>query len=158
MTEVVSIQFTQDQTRTLTDVSAETIRHWRKTIPYLSSKTGKAARFSFTDVVGLAVTNELVNSFGIHINAVSEGVDALFRLLATSGSVSLDCAVALITPTEAMLREVNSGDTGPTLAKSALIVPLAPLIAKIQQHMLPVMPVPNQTELPFPPEAVRSRA
>ena len=158
MSEVTAIQFTQDQTRTLTGGSAETVRHWRKAIPYLSSKTGKAARFSFTDLLGLAITNELVNSLGVHIATVSTGVDALFRLLTICGPASLDGAVVFVTATEAILREVGPDGNGQVTAKPELTIALAPLITRIQQHMLPVMPVSSQTVLPFPPEAVRSRA
>lgn len=158
MSEATAIQFTQDQTRTLTGVSVETVRHWRKAIPYLSSKTGKAARFSYADLVGLAVTNELVSSFGVHIATLSAGVDALFRLLATSGAVSLDGATVFVTATEATLSDVGAEGIGQVPAKPALMIPLAPLVAKIQRHMLPAMPVSSQTVLPFPPEAIRSRA
>ena len=158
MSDITAIQFTQDQTRTLTGVSAETVRHWRKTIPYLSSRTGKAARFSFTDLVGLAVTNELVTSFGVHIAAVSAGVDSLFALLASSGSSSMASMVAFITPTEATLRQAGHDGIGPILNKSAITIPLAPYIEKIQQLVLPVAPVSWQTVLPFSLEAVRSKA
>lgn len=159
MSEVTAIQFTQDQARTLTSVSAETVRHWRKAIPYLSSKTGKAARFTFADLLGLAITHELVNSFGVHIATMSTGVDALFRLLTASGPAALDGAIVFITSTEATLYEAGAEGIGQVVpAKPALMIPLAPLIAKIQRHMLPVIPVSSQTVLPFPPEAVRSRA
>lgn len=158
MAEVAPIQFTQDQTRTLTGVSAETVRHWRKAIPYLSSKTGKAARFSFTDLVGLAVTNELVKSFGVHIATVSTGVDALFGLLASSGPASLDGAVAFITPTEAILLEAGTDGIGRVPSKSAIAIPLAPYVEKIQQHVLPAAPISRQTVLPFSLEVVRSTA
>jgi len=144
--------------RTLTGVSVETVRHWRKTVPYLSPKTGKAARFSFADLLGLAVTNELVSSLGVHIGTVSVGVDALFRLLATASLTSFDGAVVFITPTTATLREASSEGVGLVQTQAMLAVPLAPLIARIQQHMLPVMLAPSQAALPFPPEAVRSRA
>lgn len=158
MAGITTIQFTHDQMRTLTDVSAETMRHWRKTIPYLSSKTGKAARFSFTDLVGLAVTNELVNSFGVHIATVSNGVDALFGLLASSSPALLDGAVALITPTKALLHETGSDGLGRMPATPALVIPLGPFVAKIQQHMLPAIPVSMQSVLPFALKAVRSHA
>lgn len=158
MTEITAIQFTQEQARTLTGVSAETVRHWRKTIPYLSSKTGKAARFSFTDLVGLAVTNELVKSFGVHIATVSAGVTSLFALLASSGPASMDNAVAFITPTEAILREAGPDGIGRVPNTSAIAIPLAPYIEKIQQHVLPAAPVSRQTVLPFSLEVVRSKA
>lgn len=158
MSEITAIQFTQDQTRTLTGVSVEAVRHWRKTIPYLSSKTGKTARFTFAELLGLAVTNELVGSFGVHIATLSSGVDALFRLLTTSGPASLDGAIVFVTATEAILHEAGAEGIGQVPAKPALMIPLAPLIAKIQRHMLPVMPASSQAVLPFTPEAVRSRA
>ena len=154
MSEISAIQFTQDQTRTLTGVSVETMRHWRRAIPYLSSKTGKAARYTFADLLGLAVTHELVNTFGVHIATLSAGVDSLFRLLAASAPASLDGAIVLVTATEAILCE----DPSQALPKPALMIPLAPFITNIQRQVLPVVPTSNQTELPFPPEAVRNRA
>ena len=151
------IQFTQDQMRSLTGISAETVRHWRKTIPYLATKTGKAARFSFAELLGLAVTHELVNSLGVHIGTVSNGVDALFRLLEESAAPVLEGGVAVITPTAASVRDSGSWSIDPS-ASPTLAIPLNPLISRLQQHVLPVAPPPSQASLPFPPEAVRSRA
>ena len=158
MSEVTAIQFTQDQARSLTGVSVETVRHWRRAIPYLSLKTGKAARFTFSDLLGLAVTNELVNSFGVHIATVSSGVDAMFRLLAASGPASLDGAIVFITSADAFLREAGPEGIGQVPARPALTIALRPLTVRIQQHMLPGAPASFQAVLPFPPEAVRSRA
>lgn len=157
MSAVTAIQFTQDQMRTLTGVSAETVRHWRKTIPYLATKTGKAARFSFADLLGLAVTNELVNSLGVHIGTVSAGVDALFRLLSNSTPPILDGGIALITPTEASLRESSKWRVSAT-AEPTLAIALDPLILRLQRHVLPLAPLSSQATLPFRPEAVRSPA
>lgn len=157
MPGVTAIQFTQDQMRTLTGVSAETVRHWRKTIPYLATKTGKAARFSFADLLGLAVTHALVTSLGVHIGTVSVGVDALFRLLSNSTAPILEGGVALITPTAAILRESANWSIG-AAAEPTLAIALDPLISRLQQNVLPVAPFPSQATLPFPPEAVRSRA
>lgn len=143
--------------RSLTGVSAETVRHWRKTIPYLATKTGKAARFSFAELLGLAVTHELVNSLGVHIGTISSGVDALFRLLEDSAAPVLEDGIAIITPTEASVRDSGSWSIDPS-ASPTLAIPLNPLIYRLQQHVLPVAPSPSQASLPFPPEAVRGRA
>lgn len=158
MPTVTAIHYTQDQMRTLTGVSVETVRHWRKNIPYLASKTGKAARFSFADLLGLAITNELVASLGVHIGTVSAGVDALFRLLADASAPMLEGSVALVTPTSASLHESSAWGVGAAPVNPTLAIPLNPLITRLQQHMLPVMPASSQAALPFPPEAVRSRA
>lgn len=158
MPEIATIQFTQDQARTLTGVSAETMRHWRKTIPYLCTKSGKVARFSFTDLMGLAVTQELVNSFGVHIAVLRNGVDALFRLLAASRPASLEGAIVLVTATDAVIYEPESGRGFQALGQIALMVPLTPLITKMQRHVLPMAPVSVQATLLFPPEAAKDRA
>lgn len=158
MSEVTFIQFMQDQTRTLTGVSAEVVRHWQKTVPYLSSKTGKAARFSFTDLVGLAVTNEMVKSFGVNIATVSAGVDFLFALLAGSNPASMDNTNAFVAPTEAILREAGPDGVGRVPNKSAIAIPLAICIEKSQEQVLPAASVSRHTVLSFSLEAVRSKA
>lgn len=158
MPEFSTIQFTQDQARTLTGVSVETVRHWRKAIPYLASKIGKTARFTFADLVSLGVTNALVSSLGVQVTALSVGVDALFRLLASIGPASLDGVIVLVTASEASFYEPGADGYGKLPPAPALMVPLAPLVANIQRHMLPIPPILPQAALPFPPEVIRSRA
>ncbi|AKC86330.1 MerR family transcriptional regulator [Pseudoxanthomonas suwonensis] len=153
MAGVVSIQFTQEQARTLTGVTPETVRHWRKVVPYLSAKTGKAARYSFPELVGLAATNELVKTLGVHIATVSGGVDALFRLLMSGNASAFQETVAVVTADKAALEtKIIAGE------HSALMVPLKPLVSRIQQSMLPALPNTTQTALPFPPKIIRSRS
>lgn len=157
MTQISAIQFTQDQARTLTGVSVESVRHWRKTVSYLSAKGGKAARFTFADVIGLAITHEFVNSFGVHVASISVGLDSLFRLLSHISPASLDGAIILITATEATLYENYDKSLDSQLNAPALIVPVGPIMAKIQQFMLPTAAVSSQMALHFLPEVVRNR-
>ena len=153
MNRVVSIQFTQEQARTLTGVPPETVRHWRKVVPYLSVKTGKAARYTFPELVGLAAANELVKTLGVHIAVVRGGIDSLFNLLARSNAAAFQEAVAVITTDEAAL-------SAELLAckHSALIIPLKPLVLRIQQGMLPILLGMGRATVPFPPKIVRSRS
>lgn len=153
MPAITTIHFTQEQARTLTGVSVETIRHWRKAIPYLASKPGKSARFTFADVVGLAVTQEITN-FGVRIANVSSGVEVLFRLLSETSLGVLEESMALVTSTAASI--VRSDTVGTRLDCLGLVVPLQPLITRVREHMLPVMPASEQASLPFPPQIARS--
>jgi hypothetical protein len=157
MPKVTAIQFTQEQARALTGVSAETIRHWRRVVPYLAGKPGKAARFSFADVVGLAATHELVAIFGVHIASISIGVNALFQRLGCTHPAMLEDSVAVVTPAEAWLFSVEEIE-GRHLHAPALIVPLEPLISGLRRQMLPIAPVAEQGALPFPPRLFRSGA
>jgi hypothetical protein len=154
MMAISAIQFTQEQARTLTGVTPETIRHWRKAVPYLSAKPGKSARFTFADLVGLAITRELVASFGVHITNVGAGVDALFRTLADARPSTFEGAYAFVEADKASLHHADEFAllrfTGPSL-----IVPCDPLISRMRDHMLPVASAPKQAALPFPPHMVR---
>ncbi len=155
MSEIATIHFTQEQARTLTGVSAETIRHWRKLVPHLAGKPGKSARFTFTDVIGLAVTRELIATFGVHIINISQGVDALFRSLSDARPTSLEGAVAMVTTTDTSL--IPASDIIEwRFAGPALAVPLDQLIGRLRRQMMPVIPAADQATLPFLPRVVRS--
>ncbi|MBG4609424.1 hypothetical protein I5F76_19495, partial [Pseudomonas aeruginosa] len=52
----------------------------------------------------------------------------------------------------------GGGGGGRAPPNPTLVIPLDPLIMRLQQHMLPIVPTPSQAALPFPPEAIRSRA
>jgi hypothetical protein len=152
------MEFTQNQARTLIDVPVETVRHWRKTIPYLATKAGKSARFSLADVVGLAVTKELVNTFGINIATLSTRVDTMFRLLAESAPALLDSAIVSVTAKEARLYDPRSQAVGGLPNEPVLMIPLAPFVTGIQRHIFPTAAISNQPAFRFPPESVRRQA
>jgi len=148
------IQFTQDQVRTLTGVSSEAVRHWRKAVPYLSAKTGKTARFSFADVIGLAVTMEIVHSLGVHIGTLSGGIDALFRLLSRARPAALKSGTIVVTRTDAQLH--NTEGRTVTLPATAVIVSLEPLVAKIQKQIMPTSMGPASATRPLAQELQRN--
>lgn len=156
MSGIATIQFTQEQVRGLTGVSVETIRHWRKAVPYLGTKPGKAARFSFADLLGLAVTHELISHFGVRITSICQGIDALFRVLAEARPASLEGAVAVVTTSgTSLVAAVELPGRG--LSEPVLAIALDPLIARLRRQMMPVIAAFEQTTLPFPPRVVRRR-
>lgn len=116
-------------------MSPEAIRHWRKAVPYLSAKTGKAARFSFADVIGLAVTVEIVHSLRVQIGTLSGGIDALFRLLSRIGPSGFERGTILVTRADTQLYSAERRIA--PLPAAAVIVSLEPLVAKIQERMMP---------------------
>lgn len=158
MAEVRVIHFTQDQMRTLTGVSVEKMRHWRSVVPYLANKTGKSARFSFGDVVGIAVVNEVVETFGVMVKSIRDGVDALFQALAATSFGDLELAVVRLTADGAELLPPGAGALHTTPEHPTLAIALAPIVLRLQDQMLPAGTAPRQPSLPYPPEAVRTRA
>jgi len=58
----------------------------------LRARSAKAGRFSFSDVVGLAVTGGVVD-LGVKIGDVLGGIEAMFRSLAKTSWMTLEDSV-----------------------------------------------------------------
>lgn len=150
---VFTIQFTQEQARRLVGISSETLRHWRTVTPYLRFKKGKAARFGFTDLVGLCAMRVLVGGFGVQVARMAPEFDALFRELGSVPIAELERLVVVLQSRKAVLipaaRKV-SVDHG------AIVVACGPIVEALRESILPVGSSPAQRPLPLPPRAVRS--
>lgn len=150
-----TIQFTQEQARDIAQVSPGDVRAWRKTVPYLAAKPGKSARFTFADLVGLAITAELTGTFGVRISDVGQSVDALFRALAEARPPHLEGLTALVQRTTAQL--IPTADlTGRLVTEPMFVVPCDPFLFEISGRMMPLMPSSGQVALPFPPQIMKA--
>lgn len=150
-----TIQFTQEQARDLAGVSPGDVRAWRKAVPYLATKPGKAARFTFADLVGLAITANLTGAFHVRISDIGPGINALFSALSDERPADLEGLLAFIDAASARLLRVAdlepSQVTGP-----AFIMPCGPILIQLRQRMLPAVPGSGQTALPFLPQMLKA--
>jgi len=150
-----TIQFTQEQVRELAGVSPGEVRAWRKSVGYLAAKPGKAARFTFADILGLAITRRLTGDFHVRISDIGGSVDALFRALSETRPSDLESSVALIDAQTARL--VASADLGSKVLKDpTIIVPCDQLIHDLSQRVMPLAPTSLQAALPFAPLMVKT--
>ena len=133
------------------------LRQWRKAVPYLAAKPGKAARFTFSDLVGLALTSELTGTMGARISEIGTGVDSLFRALAHARPAHLEGLVALVGRANAQLI-VASDLTARQISGPVFALPCDPILAGIGTRMIPFAPGYSQAALPFPPQAVTGGA
>jgi hypothetical protein len=145
------MNYTQEQARAAANVSIETFRHWRKVVPYLNDRSGKSARFSFSDLVGLAVTRCIVD-LGVRIGDVSGGIDAMFCSLAKTSWMTLEDSIVVIDANGGQIlrtsrRTLVRGD------RPAIVVPCGPLVRMVRNVMMPTTIEP-QRRLPLPPSAV----
>lgn len=152
---LTTIQFTQEQARDITEVSPGCLRAWRKAVQYLAEKPGKAARFTFADLVGLAITSELTNRFGVRISDIGSSVDRMFHELAEARPAHLEGLVALIDSASARLLTV--GDFSSRHIKEPTIVVLCdPIVNQISARTIPSTPATAQSALPFPPQIIKA--
>ena len=148
-----SISFTQEQSRAILGLKPETLRHWRKLVPYLAQKSGKTARFSFTDLICLAATRQMTETLGMSISCVHQAVESLFQMMSIAEVQMLQGTVVLIGASAASF--VSEGETLNSLAaEPTVLIPLAPLIERLQSQVLPGMRFAPQPFLPFSPQAV----
>jgi hypothetical protein len=150
-----TIQFTQEQARDLADVSPGEVRAWRKAVRYLAAKPGKAARFTFSDILGLTITRRITGDFHVRISDIGHSMDALFRALAETRPSDLEGSVALIDAQTARL--VPGADLGAKPFKDpTFVVPCAQLIQDLSQRVMPLTPGSLQAALPFAPQMVKA--
>jgi len=152
---LATIQFTQEQARDIAEVSPGDVRAWRKAVPYLADKPGKAARFTFADLVGLAITSELTRRFGVRISDIGSSVDRLFRELADARPAHLEGFIALVGSASAGLLTIGDFSAG-QISEPTLVVPCDPIVNRIGARMMPLTPSSAQSALPFLPHILRT--
>lgn len=152
---LTTIQFTQEQARDIAQVSPGEVRAWRKAVPYLASKPGKSARFTFSDLIGLAITRELTHRFGVRISDIGAGVDVLFRELAEARPPHLEGFIALVGADSAHLLAVSDLAVR-RIVKPGFVVPCDPIVSEVGGRMMPLAPGSAQGALPFPPQILKA--
>lgn len=150
-----TIQFTQEQARDLAGVSPGEVRAWRKAVSYLAAKQGKSARFTFADILGLAITRRITRDFHVRISDIGDSMDALFRVLSETRPSDLEGSIALIDARTARL--VSGSDLGAkSLKEPTFVVPCDQLIHDLSQRVMPLAPTSLQAALPFAPQMVKT--
>lgn len=82
------LRFNTAQMQQLSRVNREQLRHWRKVLPPLEGRDGRSDTYSFTEVVALAVLEELVNGLAVSVSHLSAFSSDLFALLSESPELS----------------------------------------------------------------------
>lgn len=132
------------------------MRAWRKVANYLTDKSGKAARFTFADILGLATTRQIAGDFHVRISDIGSSLDALFRALSETRPSDLEHSVVLIDAQTARL--IPGSDLRAKLLKDAtFVVPCAQLIHDLSQRVVSPDPASLQAALPFAPQIVKGR-
>lgn len=76
------MRFNTGQVQELAGIRREQLRHWRKVLPPLVGRDGRADLYEFAEVLALAVIAVLVDRMGVSVSRLSECATDIFALLA----------------------------------------------------------------------------
>lgn len=74
------MQFNTGQMLELTGISREQLRHWRKVLPTLKGRDGRADLYSFDEILALGTIAVLTDSLGISISRLSRTAQDIFAM------------------------------------------------------------------------------
>jgi hypothetical protein len=76
------VQFNTGQMQELTGIRREQFRHWRKVLPPLAGRDGRADLYDFAEVLALAVIAIIVDRMGVSVSRLTSGATEIFAFFA----------------------------------------------------------------------------
>jgi len=129
------MKFTPGQLRSVTSISQETYRHWKKSFPDLEKNSGKKACFSAGDLLAVLIIRQLTQGFKIQVSALSGLSQRLFSLVNSTPWFNLERSVLLVNLPDNTLEMVSA--TAPfTPSQSILVLPLAESTIAVRNSLL----------------------
>lgn len=147
------IQLTTQQARSIAGVSSEAWRHWRKQLPHLSSKKGKAARFTMGEIVVLCAVEKIVSTLGVRVAIISDSLDHLFQISAPMSLHYLQECLFLVTVEEGKVVKTSQLQK---IASPALVIPCNSFVEQVLRNAFEYPDALLQKNLPFPPATIAS--
>ena len=163
--------FTLAQLREAVGLSVTTYRHWQETLPILAKRTGRMARFSFGDLVALAVLRCAVDDIGLKISQFTTSADVLFTRCNALTWVGQTDAHAITGPDHDRTRStgrrdvvdhrvmVVRGDVSASITRASVVIPLDPIAEGLRSLLFGFSTGARerQASLPFPPVSIDKR-
>lgn len=147
------VHYTQAQMRETVGLSLETYRHWRRVLPPLATKRGRAACFTVGDLLAASTLNRLTETAGVRVGHLSDVSTAIFNICNTSPWAALVSKV-LIFDLEQRTCTVERALKSHQDANLILSCRLDPILAQLRNGLLREQPEQNQAELLLPPVRV----
>ena len=144
------VHYTQAQMRETVGLSLETYRHWRRVLPPLATKGGRAACFSIGDLVAASILNRLTETAGVRVGHLSDVSTAIFEICNTSPWAAL-VSTMLLVDLEQRTCSVERALKSHQDANLVLSCRLDPILAQLRDALLRGQSGRPQTELLLPP-------
>ena len=147
------MRFTPAQAIGLADITAETLRYWKRFVVPLTSKRGHTPCYTRAEIVGLIVVRRLVRDFKMDVSVLQLQSEKLFALCATQWSQ----------PSRRLLHVTCDGGvtvheqlSGADFGEPAIVFPLGTAIEELERRLNERESDP-QMELGLPPVPIKTK-
>lgn len=151
------VQLTPGQIREVLDLSPDTFRHWKASLPPLMGRNGHRPCFSHGDLLAMALIRALTEEAGIRIGALPTVSGALFAQCNQHSWTELERST-LILQLAGERVEFLPEPHNPAVERVAIVVPCRSIIAKLRATLLRDAIDDEQGNLRFAPTVVRGGA
>ncbi len=147
------MEFTLSQFRGLVGISLETHRHWRRVLPPIARKGGRAPCFTVGDLIAGLVVRRLTEDVGVRVGCMVHMADELFHLCRSpwatlEGSIlSFDLCRGTCT--------LSKGRSPSSMADLTLMCRLDPILETVRGSLLTDQSL-DQASLPSGPLSLRA--
>ena len=147
------MKFTPAQATSLADISAETLRYWKKFLPPLAAKRGHAPCYTRAEILGLIVVRRLVRDFKMDVSVLQSQSDQLFGLCASLQWTQSGRPHLVVTSEGAVSAHEDLARS--QYLEPAIVFPLDVAVNELEQR-LNERERPPQLELGLPPVPVKA--
>lgn len=147
------MQYTQSQVRETVGLSLETYRHWKRVLPPLSSKGGRAASFSIGDLMAASILHRLTETAGVRVGHLSDVSTAIFEICNTSPWAAL-IGMTLSIDLEQRSCSIEGAPESHEGSNLVMSCRLDPILSHLRDALLRGQSDRSQAELLLPPVRV----
>ncbi len=143
------------QVKTLSGLTDESFRHWRRVLPSIQGRKGKKANFSHGDVLALSIIKLIVMELGINVGKLTKISTEIFTICNDRSWLELNRGIFVIEP---HLNKVEYIVESEFQSASDFFIQIRcqPIIAKLQTHIFTNTKENKQKELEFEPLLIKT--
>lgn len=135
------MNFTHSQLLSLTGMTPDRLRHWRKEIPGLNTRAGRSGKLTFEEVALLAVLSKAADELGLSVALIAAHYEDLLTAFQTNSRVGEADIVLWLGVDNARLGSPAQPPEGDCLVMVQVTPVLASLVDEVRR--------PSSTSLPL---------
>src|SRR6185437_94989 len=148
------MQLTPGQIREILNLSPDTFRHWKSSLPPLIGRNGHKPCFSHGDLFAMALIRALTEDAGVKVGALHAISAILFEQSNKQSWAGLERSVLVLELARVRV-EFFPAPHAPLAEHIGIIVPCRPIIAELRASLLQDVNDDGQESLRFAPTMVR---